>query len=162
GPCFVFDNDLRLPCLGEPVCNDPGNRVGPRARRKGHDDADVACRPCLRASDTRCGRQRGSAGGELQKFAARKLHRALPLRYMCRVSGVTEYPAASLRLNVGVTDYLPPLFGVLDYKLAKVECRHRKRGDTKISETRFDLGLGEASVDFVVELANDLRRSVLG
>src|SRR5262249_22994782 len=70
--------------------------------------------------------------------------------------------SASLRLDVGCPDHLAPFFGFVGDELAKVCGRDDKRRHTKNGEPRFYLGIGEARVDLLVELVDDVRRRVLG
>src|SRR5215831_10398458 len=82
-----------------------------------------------------------------------------------RVTGVTEYrvgTAASLRLDVGRSDYLAPLLGFVCDKFSKVGGRHRHRRAAQIGKSCLDLGIGEGGIDFAVELIDDFSRRFLG
>jgi hypothetical protein len=76
-----------------------------------------------------------------------------------RRTGVTEYwigTAASVRLDVGRSDHLRPLLGVVGDELGEVGGRARQRRASEVSQLRLDFGIGEARVDLLVELLDDL------
>src|SRR5215472_2039684 len=78
---------------------------------------------------------------------------------------VMEYwigTAASVGLDVGRPDHLGPLFGVICDELSEIGGRADKRRASKVGKPRLHLGIGEAGVDLLVELVDDLRRRVLG
>jgi hypothetical protein len=56
------------------------------------------------------------------------------------------------RLDIGSSDHLAPLLGVVGDQSAEVGGRARKRRAAEVSEPRFHVGIGEASVDLRVEL----------
>src|SRR5262245_13640627 len=71
----------------------------------------------------------------------------------------------------GVTQYhLGPLLGLVGDQLAEVSGRTHKHRATEVSEPRFHVGIGEASVDLLVELVDEnssfastqLKRAVFG
>src|SRR6516162_4161373 len=68
----------------------------------------------------------------------------------------------SVRLDACELDHLAPLLGFVCDELAKVggrACKHRR---AEVSNARLHLGIGEARVDLLVELVNDLGGRVLG
>src|SRR6516162_1165039 len=72
---------------------------------------------------------------------------------------VTEHPASeavSLRLDARKLDHLGPLFGFVADELSKVGGRADKRCASEVSQPRLDFGIGEACVDLLVELLDDL------
>ena len=69
---------------------------------------------------------------------------------------------ASLRLDVGRPDHLAPLLGFVGDELAEVGGRKREHVATQFGKPRLHLGIGEAGVDFPVELFDDLGGRVLG
>src|SRR5262249_44724740 len=76
-----------------------------------------------------------------------------------RGTGVTEYLAgsrASLGLDVGRADHLAPLLGVLGDELTKIGRRARKRRAAQVGKPRLDLGVGEACIDLLVEVLDNL------
>ena len=79
---------------------------------------------------------------------------------------VTEYfrwgSRESVRFDAGELDHLGPLFGFVGDKLAEVRRRACEYRAAEVSDPRFHLGIGEASVDLLVELVDDLGRRVLG
>src|SRR5262245_43382338 len=83
-----------------------------------------------------------------------------------RVSGVTEFlrgrRRGSLRLDVGRPDHLAPLLGLNCDELAEVGGREREHIATHVGKPRLELGIGQASVDLVVELLDNLCRRILG
>src|SRR5215831_13164898 len=78
-----------------------------------------------------------------------------------RGTGVTEY-RRSLRLDVGRPDHLAPLLGVVRDDLDEIGGRADKRCASEVSQPRLDFGIGEAGVNCLIELVNNLRRRVLG
>src|SRR5262245_55987767 len=77
---------------------------------------------------------------------------------------VMEYwigTAASVGLDVGRPDHLGPLLGLFGDELAEIGGRADKRRASKVGKPRLHLGIGEAGVDLLVELVDDLRRRVL-
>src|SRR5262249_59376490 len=66
--------------------------------------------------------------------------------------------SASVRLDVEGPDDLAPLFGFVGDELAKVGGREREHVATQVGKPRLHLGIGEASVDLLVELLDDLGR----
>src|SRR5258708_14747852 len=72
-----------------------------------------------------------------------------------------EYRSAfpgSLRLDASELHHLGPFLGFVGDELAKVGGRERERVATQVGKPRLDLGIGEASVDLLVELVDDLGR----
>src|SRR5260370_21962048 len=65
------------------------------------------------------------------------------------------------RLDVGSPDYLGPLLGFVGDELAEVAGRAWKHGATKVGKARLHLGIGEALIDLLVQLINDLRGCAL-
>src|SRR5260370_30290221 len=61
-----------------------------------------------------------------------------------------------LRLDVRKFYHLAPLLGFVDDELGKVGSRKRQRREPEIRKARLHLGIGEARVDFPVELLDDL------
>src|SRR5262249_3070306 len=59
---------------------------------------------------------------------------------------------------VGRADDFAPLLGFVGNELPKVGGRERKHVATEVGKPRLHLGLGKASVDLLVELADDLSR----
>jgi hypothetical protein len=57
--------------------------------------------------------------------------------------------------------HLRPLLGFCGDELTEVVGRTRKRFATQIGKPRLDLGIGEADIDFSVELVDDLGGRVL-
>jgi hypothetical protein len=68
----------------------------------------------------------------------------------------------SLRLNVGSPDNFRPLVGFIGDQLAEFGGRKHKRRATQVGESPCYLGIGEARIDLLVELADDLGCRVLG
>src|SRR5262249_33201208 len=66
--------------------------------------------------------------------------------------------SASVRLDVEGLDDLAPLFGFVGDELAEVGVRARKQHAAHFSEPRLEFGIDKASVDFLVELLDDLGR----
>src|SRR5262245_58531560 len=69
---------------------------------------------------------------------------------------------ASLRLDVCVSDHLPPLFGLVRNELAETGRRTSKNSPTRVGKPRPDHGLAESDVNLPIERSDDLRRSVPG
>src|SRR5262249_50913566 len=74
---------------------------------------------------------------------------------------IRAFPA-SVRLDAGELDHLAPLLGFLSDQLAEVSGRTRKHRATEVSEPRFDVGIGEAGIDLLVELVDDFGGRVFG
>ena len=70
----VLDQDRLAEPLGEPLRHQAGEDVGAAAGSEADDDADRLRRISLRGSGARDRRQRGGAGGELQKSTAWNSH----------------------------------------------------------------------------------------
>src|SRR5258707_4776113 len=66
--------------------------------------------------------------------------------------------AGSIRLDAYELHHLAPFLGFVGDQLFKVGGREREHGATEVGKPRLDLGIGEASVDLLVELRNDLGR----
>src|SRR5262249_47449581 len=66
------------------------------------------------------------------------------------------------RAAVEGPDDVAPLLGFVGDEFAEISGRADKRPASKVGKPRLHLGIGEASVDFLVELIDDLRRRVLG
>jgi len=81
-----------------------------------------------------------------------------------RLTAVMEYPhlPASVRFDAGELDHLAPLLGFLGDELAGVGGQEREHVATQVGKARLDLGIGEARIDLLVELLNNLGRRVLG
>ena len=62
----------------------------------------------------------------------------------------------SVRLDVGRPDHLGPLLGFVDDELAEVGGRAREHRTTRVGKPRLHLGIGEAGIDLLVELVDDL------
>ena len=69
---------------------------------------------------------------------------------------------ASLGFDVRCSDHLGPLLGLLGDELAEVAGRSWKHCAAQVGKSRLYLGIGEARIDFLVELVDDFRRRVLG
>ena len=67
-----------------------------------------------------------------------------------------------LRLNVGCSDHLGPLLGIVGNELAKFSGCARKHDAAQVAELSFQLGIGDGLVDLFVELGDDLGGRVLG
>src|SRR5438093_7685737 len=80
-----------------------------------------------------------------------------------RRSGITEHLteiARSFRLDAGKLDDLGPLFGFVGDELFEVRRRAGEHRAAEISEPRLHPRIGEAGVDLLVELLDDLGRRV--
>src|SRR5262252_7095530 len=66
--------------------------------------------------------------------------------------------AASVRLDVEGPDDLAPLFAVVSDELAEIGGRANERRAAELGEPRLDFGIGEAGVNGLIELVNNLRR----
>jgi hypothetical protein len=71
-------------------------------------------------------------------------------------NGVYGISAASLRLDARGLDHLGPLLGFVGDELAEIGGRARQRRTTHIGKPRLHFGIGEGSVDLLVELLDDL------
>src|SRR5215831_4914450 len=67
-----------------------------------------------------------------------------------------EYRPCSLRLDAGELDHLGPLLGFFDDELPKFSGRADNRCASQVGQPRLDFGIGEARVDLLVELLDDL------
>src|SRR5262245_49700673 len=73
---------------------------------------------------------------------------------------IRAFPA-SVRLDVEGPDDLAPLFAVVSDELAEIGGRANERRAAELGEPRLDFGIGEAGVNGLIELVNNLRRRVL-
>ena len=62
----------------------------------------------------------------------------------------------SLGLEARELHHLGPLLGLVRDELAEIGGRAGKRRSAQVDKPRLDLGIGEASIDFLVELIDDL------
>ena len=69
-PSSIFDNELLAKSFRQPLTDQTGMKVVGAARGKPNKDARRPHRVALRASNPRNRRQRGGAGGQLQKLPA--------------------------------------------------------------------------------------------
>src|SRR5262245_52416678 len=69
--------------------------------------------------------------------------------------------SASVRLDVEGPDDLAPLFAVVSDELAEIGGRANERRAAELGEPRLDFWIGEAGVNGLIELVNNLRRRVL-
>src|SRR5262249_41254551 len=76
--------------------------------------------------------------------------------------GAGEQWIALFRLEAGELDHLAPLLGFVGDELAKVSGREREHVATEVGKPRLDLGIGEASVDLLVEYVDDFTGVPLG
>src|SRR5262249_21701604 len=76
--------------------------------------------------------------------------------------GILVGTAASVRLDVGGSDHLGPLFGFLSDELAEVGGRARDDRAAQIGKPRFEFGIGKARIDLFVEPIDDLEWRILG
>ena len=76
--------------------------------------------------------------------------------------GISAAAVASVCLDVGRPDHLAPLLGFVGDELSEVGGRARKHRAAQIGEPRLHLGIGEAGIDLLVELLDDLGGRVLG
>src|SRR5262249_30317120 len=75
-----------------------------------------------------------------------------------RRTGVMEcrpVEAASLRLDIGCADQLPPIFGFTHDELAEVSRRTHKHSGPHVGKPCPNLRIDQTRVDLVVELVND-------
>src|SRR4029453_11981558 len=79
-----------------------------------------------------------------------------------RLSEFMEYRldsgSASVRLDVEGPDDIAPLLLFVRDVLSEVRGREHEHVATQVGKPRLDLGIGEASVDLLVELVDDLGR----
>src|SRR5215468_3819340 len=75
GPSYVLDDELLSERARHVLADDSGSKVGVPARGERINDRDGTRRIGLRPCDTRHGRQRGSARGQMQERAAGKFQR---------------------------------------------------------------------------------------
>ena len=70
--------------------------------------------------------------------------------------------AGSFRLCAGELDNFRPLLPFSRDELAEIRRRTRKRHAAHIGKSRLDLRIGQAGIDLLVELVDDLGGGVLG
>jgi hypothetical protein len=70
--------------------------------------------------------------------------------------------SASLHLRTGELDHLRPLFGLISEMPSKVSGRPLERRSAQFSQACIDFGVCQRSIDFLVQLLDDLGRRVLG
>src|SRR5262245_42987940 len=84
------------------------------------------------------------------------------LRWGSFMASLSERRDASFCLDVRRPDHLAPLLGFLGDQLAEVGGQAGKNRAAQAGKLCLELGVGEARVNFLVELVNNLRRCVLG
>src|SRR5262249_41850329 len=89
-------------------------------------------------------------------FALIRAPRSTPIRE----TGVTEHWTASVCLDVGRPDHLAPLLRFVGNETAEITWRASEDDAAEVGELRLQLGIGEAGVDLLVELVDDLGRCV--
>src|SRR6516164_1064445 len=87
----VLDDEWLAEALGQPLTDQAREDVGRAAGRKADDDAHRPRRIGLRPCDTRNGRQRGGARGQLQECAAGKSHFEPPFTSLNPLVGAAGY-----------------------------------------------------------------------
>src|SRR5262245_44734782 len=110
----VFDDEWLAEPLRQPLADHARNDVSRAARGKWHDQTHRPRRVGLRPCNTRHGRQRRRARGQMQKSSAGKFHSALP------AFRATNPFTASLRLDVRGPDHFAPLLSILDDVIAEL------------------------------------------
>ena len=60
-------------------------------------------------------------------------------------------PSASLRLDVGCPNHLPPFLGFLRDELSEIGGRANKHRAVQVGKPGLDLGIGEAGIDLLVQ-----------
>src|SRR5215510_4618638 len=73
---------------------------------------------------------------------------------------IRAFPA-SVRLDACEPHHIAPLLRLLGDQLAEVSGRTRKHRAAEVSEPRFQVGIGEATVDILVEFLDYLGRRSL-
>src|SRR5262249_47594709 len=71
------------------------------------------------------------------------------------LSDITQR-GALLRLDVGRTDHLGPFLRFVGDQLPKFDGRERENGAIEMGDPGLDRGIGEAGIDLLVELVNNL------
>src|SRR5262249_2623439 len=79
-----------------------------------------------------------------------------------RRAGVTEYFTGSLRLDVGRADHVAPFRGFGCEVLSEIGRRPGEWNRTKVQKPSLELGIGEARVDFGIELLDYPARCAFG
>ena len=82
-----------------------------------------------------------------------------------RGTGVTEYligTGASVRLDIGGPDHLPPFLRFFGNEGPEIGRRAGKNHAAEVGELSLQLGIGETSIDFLIELIDDLTRRFRG
>src|SRR5215831_7148456 len=108
-------------------------------------------------------------GSATRTFSTRFATRSLR-RIDLRISGADYFRLAkrygtwpgSIRFDAQELHDLTPFLGFVGDELGEVRGRGREHGTTEVGKPRLHLGIGEAGVDLLVELVDDLRRRVLG
>ena len=59
-------------------------------------------------------------------------------------------------------NHLSPLIGLLGEELAEISRRANKHRAIQVGNSSLDLWIGEASIDLLVQLVDDLRGGILG
>src|SRR5262245_57582147 len=96
GPSYVLDDELLSERARHVLADDAGSKVGVPARGERINDRDGTRRIGLRPCDTRH-RQRGSARGQMQEFAAGKFHFEPSLTSLDRFEPLNASSDGSLR-----------------------------------------------------------------
>src|SRR5262245_50200979 len=78
------------------------------------------------------------------------------------VTNATAFSFQSVMTSVSRPDHLRPLLCFIRNELAKIGRRAAKHNSAELGNPRLQFGIGEACIDLVVELLNDLSGRVLG
>src|SRR5262249_51797227 len=77
----ILDDERLTEPLRQALAHQASDDVSRSTRRKTDNDVDWSCRIGLGPGEMRYGRERGSAGGQMQKITARKFHFEPPSRF---------------------------------------------------------------------------------
>src|SRR5215831_11363321 len=96
----VFDDERLAEPLRQPLADHARNDVSRAARGKWHDQTHRPRRIGLRPSETRHGRQRGGAHGQMEKNSAGKFHFEPPSHHSITSSAATSILSGTVRPSI--------------------------------------------------------------
>src|SRR5262249_4776932 len=138
-----------------------------RPRRRAHGEIRAAsCPSTLRGKRIGQDYHSSRVGGVRHMLSGRPMSASpgfciLPPEFAERVLRNIGWRCASFRLDLSRPEHLAPFLSCIGYDVSKAGGRADKQCAPEVSQPGLDFGIGEARVDLLVELVDDLGRRVL-